>query len=130
MHWRSTPQERVNHGQFKKKCGCSLHNDTQTDNVILRKMSSLTQRKSYKSLLENKLISLLDKYVCSSLLDFYKPASTSDIPIDWDCESIEIDQQGPDCNINEEEIVDLAENLENEMKGLHWSKFSENLKSK
>ena len=41
-----------------------------------------------------------------------------------------MDQQEPDCNINEEEIVDLVENLENKIKGLHWSKFSENLKIK
>ena len=41
-----------------------------------------------------------------------------------------MDQQEPDCNINEEEIVDLVENLENKIKALHWSKFSENLKIK
>ena len=34
MRLRSTPQERGNHGQFKKKCRCSLHNDTQTDTAI------------------------------------------------------------------------------------------------
>ena len=130
MRLRSTPQECGNHGQFKKKCGCSLHNDFQADNVILRKTSSVAQLKSYKSLLENKLINSHDKYVGSSCLDLYKPVSTGNIPVDWDCESIEIDQQEPDCNINEEEIVDLVENLENKIKGLCWSKFSENLKIK
>ena len=41
MRLRSTPQERGNHGQSKNKCRCSLHNDTQTDHVILTKSSSL-----------------------------------------------------------------------------------------
>ena len=63
-------------------------------------------------------------------MDLHKPASTSNTPVDRDCESIKIDQQEPDCNTNEEEIVGLVENLENEIKDLRWTKFSENLKIK
>ena len=90
----------------------------------------MAQLKSYKTLLENKLINSRDKYVSSSCLDLHKPASRSNIPVDRDCEPIKIDQQEPDCNINEEEIVGLVENLENEIKDLRWRKFSENLKIK
>ena len=39
MRLRSTPQERGNHGQSKNKYRCSLHNDTQTDHIILPKSS-------------------------------------------------------------------------------------------
>ena len=130
MNLRSTPQERRNYGQFKQKCGCSLHNDTQTDNAILRKTSSAVRLKGYKSLLENTLINSRDKYVCSSCIELHKPVSTSNIPVDPDYESIEIDQQEFDCNINKEEIVNLVEDLENKIKGLRWSKFSEDLKIK
>ena len=84
--------------------------------------------KSYKSFAENKLINSRDKYVCSSCLNLYKPVSANNIPVNPDCESIEIDQQEPVCNINEEEIEDLVENLENKIERLRWSKFSENLK--
>ena len=93
MRVRSTPQECGNHGQFKKECRCSLHNDTQTDNAISRKTSSVAQLKSYKSLLENKLINSRDKYICSSCLDLYKPKSTNNIPVVPDCESIETGTQ-------------------------------------
>ena len=100
MLLRSTPQEGENHCQFEKKCGSRLHNDTQTDNLILQKTSSMARLKSYKSLLENKLINTSDKYLCFSCLDLSKPVSTGNIPADRDCKSIEIDQQEPDCSIN------------------------------
>ena len=99
-------------------------------NAILQKTSSVARLKRYKSLLENKLINSRDKYARSPCPNPYKPASTGNIPVDRDCEPIEIDQQEPECNINEEEIVDLVENSENKIKALHWSKFSENLKIK
>ena len=86
MRLRLTPQERGNHGQFKKKCRCSPHNDTQTDNVILQKTSSVARLKRYKSLIENKLINSRDKYVCSSCLSLYKPVSANNIPVNPDCE--------------------------------------------
>ena len=79
------------------KCGCSLHNDTQTDNAILRKTSSVARLKSYKGLLENKLINSRE-YVGSSCPDLYKPASTSDLPVDQNYESTETDQQEPVCH--------------------------------
>ena len=90
----------------------------------------MARLKGYRSLLENKLIKSRDKYVCSSCIELHKSVSTSNIPVDPDYESIEIDQQELDCNINKEEIVDLVEDLENEIKRLCWSKFSENLKIK
>ena len=68
MRLRSTPQERGNHGQSKNKCRCSLHNDTQTDHVILPKLSSLAWHRSCKILLENKLINSRDKYIQMLLL--------------------------------------------------------------
>ena len=112
------------------KRNVDVDNDTQADNAILQKTSSVARLKSYKSLLENKLINSCDKYARSPCPNPYKPVSTGNIPVDRDCEPIETDQQEPECNINEEEIVDLVENLENKIKALHWSKFSESLKIK
>ena len=100
MLLRLTPQEHGNHCQFEKICGSRLDNDTQTNNLILQKTSSVAGLKSYKSLSENKLIKSRDKYLCFSCLDLSKPVSTSNIPADRDCKSIEIDQQEPYCSIN------------------------------
>ena len=97
------------------KRNVDVDNDTQADNAILQKTSSVARLKSYKSLLENKLINSCDKYARPPCPNPYKPVSTGNIPVDRDCE---------------EEIVDLVENLENKFKALLWSKFSEYLKIK
>ena len=61
---------------------------------------------------------MINIYKCSCCLDSYKPVSTSSVPVQRDCKSKETDQQEPDCNIKKI-IVDLVENLENKIKGLH-----------
>ena len=48
MLLRLTPQEHGNHCQFEKICGSRLDNDTQTNNLILQKTSSVQDLKVIK----------------------------------------------------------------------------------
>ena len=66
-------------GKFKSKCGCINHDifSNSVEHIILRKISLVAHRLSYKSLLEKNLINKRAKNVCLACLAVGKDCSSS-----------------------------------------------------